>query len=70
MRRATYGHGPFRGISRGMVRARFCVAKTRLSGVDEGQVAANGATANRCENCLHQMIALANAAGSVPGGSS
>ena len=47
----------------------FALAKTRLSGVDERQVAANGATANRCENCLHQMIALAKSAGSVPGGS-
>ena len=46
----------------------FALAKTRLSAVDERQVAANGATANRCENCLHQMIALAKSAGSVPGG--
>ena len=32
-------------------------------------MAANGAAANRCVNCLHQMIALAKSAGSVPGGS-
>ena len=53
-----------------MVRARSSVAKTLTFGAwIERQAASNGATANRCENCLHQMIALAKSAGSVPAGS-
>ena len=64
------GHGPLRGIYGRKVRASPTLANTRLSVRGERHLVSRGATAKRCENCLHQMIALAKSAGSVPGGRS
>ena len=65
------GHGPFRGVyGRDGTRFSNALPIPDFCAFLERQMGSSGATANRCENCLHQMIALAKSAGSVPAGSS
>ena len=64
------GHGRFRGVyGRDGTRFRNRCQYLTFAYFLSVRWRSSGATANRCENCLHQMIALAKAAGSVPAGS-